>query len=183
MKQVTDRLLLLPATKELSGGVTAYYQRNRDFLTPFDPVRSEMFFTQSFQEMLLEEQEELAAQKKAYYFYLVPKADPNRVIGLIGISSIVWGAFQSCFLGYKLDKDNLKKGYMHEALQEVIHFVFSVLGLHRIEANVMPKNMASCNVLEKLGFHKEGLAKEYLCINGIWEDHIHYALLNKKELQ
>ncbi len=53
-------------------------------------------------------------------------------------------------------------------------------GLHRIEANIILKNIRSLRVVEKLGFYNEGLAYKYLNINGKWEDHIHVVLLNEK---
>ncbi len=56
--------------------------------------------------------------------------------------------------------------------------MFDEEGLHRIEANIMPKNSASMKVVKKLGFYDEGLAYQYLKINGTWEDHIHMVLLN-----
>ena len=89
------------------------------------------------------------------------------------------GAFLSCYLGYKLDKDEINKGYMTEAVKKGVEVVFNELGLHRIEANIMPRNKASLRVVEKLGFYNEGLAYKYLKINGKWEDHIHMVLLNE----
>ena len=83
------------------------------------------------------------------------------------------GAFQSCFLSYKLDMDLCGRGYMTEAVEEAVRIAFTVLGLHRIEANIMPRNTASLGVARKAGFQEEGLAVRYLRINGVWEDHIH----------
>ena len=70
-----------------------------------------------------------------------------------------------------MDKAETNRGYMTEALRCVIDFAFNRLRLHRIEANIMPRNHASRRVVEKLGFHYEGLARQYLQINGRWEDH------------
>jgi len=97
----------------------------------------------------------------------------------MGFSQIVRGIFLSTYLGYSLDGEYINKGYMTEALEAGISYVFSELRLHRIEANVMPRNGASLKVLEKLGFQKEGLARKYLKINGVWEDHVHMTLLNE----
>ena len=83
------------------------------------------------------------------------------------------------FLGYKLDQEYLNQGYMTMAVDMVTAYAFSVLGLHRLEANVMPRNKASLRVLEKNGFLNEGLSKYYLNINGVWEDHIHMVKLNE----
>ncbi|CZS09951.1 ribosomal-protein-S5-alanine N-acetyltransferase [Clostridioides difficile] len=90
------------------------------------------------------------------------------------------GVFLSCYLGYKLDQDEINQGYMTEAIQKGIDIIFNEYGLHRIEANVMPKNQRSLRVTEKLGFYNEGIAQKYLKINGIWEDHVHMVLLNDK---
>ncbi|EOD01178.1 Ribosomal-protein-S5p-alanine acetyltransferase [Caldisalinibacter kiritimatiensis] len=68
---------------------------------------------------------------------------------------------------------------MTEALKMGIDIAFNELKLHRIEANIMPKNEASLRIVKKLGFYEEGVAKKYLKINGKWEDHIHMVLLNE----
>jgi ribosomal-protein-alanine N-acetyltransferase len=81
------------------------------------------------------------------------------IIGTIGFSSIVFGAFQSCYLGYRLDRGELNKGLATEALRATIRFVFTEFRLHRIEANVMPRNVASKKVLENLGFQNEGISR------------------------
>jgi ribosomal-protein-alanine N-acetyltransferase len=70
---------------------------------------------------------------------------------------------------------------MTEALERAISFAFEDMRLHRIEANIMPKNARSIRVVEKLGFVNEGLSRKYLKIAGSWEDHIHYVLLNPSE--
>jgi ribosomal-protein-alanine N-acetyltransferase len=62
-----------------------------------------------------------------------------------------------------------------------MEIVFNDLGLHRIEANVMPKNKPALNLLEKLGYYNEGIAKKYLKIDGVWEDHIHMVYLNEEK--
>jgi [ribosomal protein S5]-alanine N-acetyltransferase len=91
------------------------------------------------------------------------------------------GAFLSCFLGYKLDGQEINQGYMTEALKKGTEIMFQDFGLHRIEANIMPKNIRSLRVAEKAGFYNEGLSRKYLNINGKWEDHIHMVLLNEPD--
>ena len=68
-------------------------------------------------------------------------------------------------------------GYMSAAVRAIIPFAFATLKLHRIEAACIPANVASVRLLEKTGFKREGFAREYLCINGVWQDHLLYALL------
>ena len=88
------------------------------------------------------------------------------------------GVSYSCSLGYSLAEDGQGKAYMHEALEAAIHYVFDDLNLHRVNANYMPHNRRSGNVLKRLGFTVEGYARDYLLINGKWEDHILTSLIN-----
>ena len=172
-------LRLLPADTALAPRTAAYYARNRAFLRPFEPERPQAFFTVEGQRDILL-RELLAAQgRRAYRFYIEPKCVPALVVGSIGLNDVVWGAFCSAFLGYKLDAAYTGKGYMTEAVRLVVEYAFTQLGLHRIEANVMPRNTASLRVVEKNGFVPEGLARKYLKINGVWEDHLHMVKLNE----
>jgi ribosomal-protein-alanine N-acetyltransferase len=98
---------------------------------------------------------------------------------MISLSGISWGAFRSAHLGYKLDRRRVGQGLMREALEKVITYVFQERGLHRIEANIMPRNSRSLALVEALGFVSEGLARRYLNINGVWEDHVHMVILNE----
>lgn len=90
----------------------------------------------------------------------------------------VCGCFLSCFLGYKLDRAYLNRGYITDAGNAIVDVAFSGLSLHRVEANVMPHNTPSLRVLQKCGFTEEGRAEKYLKINGVWEDHIHMVKRN-----
>ena len=85
----------------------------------------------------------------AFRYYIMPMDQPSKIIGVIGLSNVVWGAFCSAFLGYKLDKDFTNKGYMTATVEMLTKHAFEELGLHRIEANVMPRNKASLRVLKK----------------------------------
>ena len=97
---------------------------------------------------------------------------------MIGLNNVVWGAFCSAFLGYKLDEALVNRGYMSMAIAIVVQYAFQELRLHRIEANVMPRSGASLRALEKNHFINEGMSRDYLRINGRWEDHIHMVKLN-----
>lgn len=174
----TQRLLLLPAGEDLAARLAGYYRRNQDFLRSFEPSREEDFFTEAHQRALLAQEAEAARQNTGHRFYLQLPDQPERIIGMVGLNNIVWGAFRSAFLGYKLDGDLTGQGYMTEAVAAVTDFAFSQLRLHRIEANVMPRNRASLRVLEKNGYENEGLSRYYLNINGVWEDHIHMVRIN-----
>ena len=114
----------------------------------------------------------------SYRFYIALKGS-NPIIGSIALSNIIRGAFQSCHLGYQLDGAHTGQGYMTEAVKRIVVFGFEELKLHRIEGNVIPRNLPSRAVLEKSGFVSEGLSNKYLKINGKWEDHLHYVILNE----
>ncbi|GGX43292.1 GNAT family N-acetyltransferase [Saccharospirillum salsuginis] len=110
-----------------------------------------------------------------YRYYGLLEGDP---ILDIGLSNIVRGVFQAAHLGYRSHQDYQGQGYMIEALQSVIEHAFGPLNLHRIMANYQPWNKASGHILGKLGFVEEGMAKDYLFIDGAWRDHILTALIN-----
>ena len=169
---------LVPADPALAEALADYYRRNRTFLRPFEPEREEAFFTPAHQRKILEQEVRDRETRTSWRFYLTPEAEPGKVIGAIGLSHVVWGAFQSAFLGYKLDGAYVNRGYMTEAVRQVVEYAFGTLQLHRIEGNVMPGNKPSLRVLEKDGFQNEGLSRCYLRINGRWEDHIHMVKLN-----
>ena len=92
------------------------------------------------------------------------------------------GAFQSCFISYKLDHTLWGQGYGAEAIAALTEWGFRNLGLHRVEANIMPRNLPSRRAVARAGFEEEGLAKRYLKINGVWEDHIHMVRRNEEDL-
>ncbi|OXM17550.1 30S ribosomal protein S5 alanine N-acetyltransferase [Paenibacillus herberti] len=174
----TDRLLLSEASPEDSAVITNYVIRNKEFLAPWEPKREEAFFSEESQRALLEADQQVIESGGLVKLWISLQEDPDTVIGSVVLGNIVRGVFLSCNLGYRLDKGLLGKGYMPEAVQMIVKHGFDSLGLHRIEANIIPRNAASLSVVRKLGFQEEGLAKRYLKINGKWEDHIHMVMLN-----
>ncbi len=96
--------------------------------------------------------------------------------GEVTISSIQRGPFQSGYIGYWIDREFAGQGLAPEAACVVMQFAFEVLGLHRIEIAIVPRNAASRRVAEKLLLRDEGTAVRFLEINGIWEDHVRYAM-------
>ncbi len=151
------------------------------FLAPYEPSRLPGFYTLENHQRILTVEHEDMVDLKSLRLWLFRKSDTGYTmpLGNFAFTNIIRGIFfQSCFLGYKMDKDFLRQGYMEEALNEGIRILFEEYKLHRIEANIMPSNTPSLALAQKLGFENEGLAKQYLKINDIWEDHIHMVLLN-----
>lgn len=179
MKLETNRLLLNSPDLSFAKPLLAYYMENKTFLQPFEPKREASFYSVEEQRSNLGTEIDLQNKKLSYKFYLFQKDSPNKIIGSVALNNVVWGAFRSCFIGYKLSSDCVNCGYMTEAVEKIVKYAFEDLKLHRIEGNVMPKNKPSLAVLEKCGFVREGYSPKYLQINGVWEDHIHMVLINE----
>ena len=177
-KYETERLELNLSNPEMVHEVCDYFIRNKEFLKCVEPKRTDEYYTEEYQSKLLLN-DYLFVNGKAMFKFWITKKNSKKVIGVIYFNGITFGSFSSCFLSLRLDKDEVRQGYMMEAIKKGIEIAFNDLGLHRIEANVMPSNEAALNLLKKLNFYNEGIAKKYLKINGIWEDHIHMVLLNE----
>jgi ribosomal-protein-alanine N-acetyltransferase len=102
----------------------------------------------------------------------------NALVGGLTLCNVRRGVTQSCTLGYWVGAEYAQQGYMTAAVRALVPFVFDTLELHRLEAACLPTNTASMRLLDKTGFQREGLARRYLRINGVWQDHILYALLD-----
>lgn len=175
---LTERLRVrLPAEGD-APAIVRYYTDNREFLAPWEPARPEGFFTEAFwREQVLRAQKD-AAEGRALRLYLFPREASDTVVGTIGFTEIVRGVFHACYLGYSLAEHAQGRGYMREALGAAVARVFAELNLHRVMANYMPHNVRSGRLLRALGFEVEGYARDYVRINGRWEDHVLTALTN-----
>ena len=100
--------------------------------------------------------------------------------GEINLSAVQRGPFQSSYVGYWMDEAQAGQGYVPEALVVLARFAFEDLHLHRIQIAIIPRNAASRRVVEKLGIREEGIALRYLEINGVWEDHVRYAITTEE---
>lgn len=176
----TARLLLLSTDQVTPQAMADYQRRNRDFLTPYESLHTPDYYTVDYWRDTLAEYRAEEAESRACRYFIFPKQEPALLIGYISLTAIVRGAFHSCFMGYKLDEGHINQGYMSEAVSVVTRDAFTRLRLHRIEANIMPWNKRSQRVAEKCGFTCEGLSPRYLLINGKWEDHLHWVLLNEE---
>lgn len=158
----------------------AFYRRNRTAFSAVEPVQPEEFYTTQGQREYLAWEQAQAEAGRSLRFLLVQPRHPGKVVGAVGLNEIVGGAFQSCFLSYKIDHTLWGRGLAPEAIAYTVDWAFRTLGLHRVEANIMPRNTASLRAAEKAGFVREGLSRQYLRINGVWEDHLHLVRLNSQ---
>lgn len=177
----SPRLGFLAASPALARPVAAFYHRNQAAFAPFEAVREDAYFTPAGQAEQLAADLAQAEQDMRYRFYAVQPRHPGKVIGMFCLDCVIRGAFQSCFISYKTDSTLWGQGYGTEGIQALSDWGFANLRLHRIEANIMPRNLSSRRAAAKAGFSEEGLSKHYLKINGVWEDHIHMVRLNEEE--
>ncbi|MGO4706262.1 GNAT family N-acetyltransferase [Microvirga sp. 2MCAF38] len=109
--------------------------------------------------------------------FIVRERASGRIAGVINLNEIVRGLFQNAFVGYYGSVGMAGRGLMREALGEVATLAFGAFGLHRLEANIQPGNLASRSLAEGVGFRLEGYSPRYLKIGGEWRDHERWALL------
>jgi ribosomal-protein-alanine N-acetyltransferase len=113
----------------------------------------------------------------ANHAFAVCRAEDGALVGVVNLSNIVRGAFQSGYLGYYAFAGHERQGLMRAGLQAVIRHAFRALKLHRLEANVQPGNAASRALVQACGFRQEGFSPRYLKVGGRWRDHERWAIL------
>ena len=109
--------------------------------------------------------------------FFIWTAEPGGLVGVVNLDEIVRGCFLSAYLGYYAFVPHAGRGLMQEGLSQVVTFAFNTMKLHRLEANIQPRNVRSKALVRKLGFRREGLSPRYLKINGRWRDHERWAIL------
>jgi ribosomal-protein-alanine N-acetyltransferase len=170
------RLVLRASDPALAPAVAAFYQRTRAAHARWNPPQADGVFTVEGQRERLAQTARAIAEGVSAGWWLCLRDDESAVIGQTHLSQIARGVFCNAMLGYAIDPAHEGRGLMREALQAVLADAFGRLGLHRVQANVLPDNARSLALLERLGFEREGLAREYLFIDGAWRDHVLTAL-------
>ena len=152
-------------------------EASRGFLEPWEPTWSPDALSRAAFRRRLRRYAREVREDSGIAFFVFGKED-DALIGGITLSHIRRGVTQSCSVGYWIGENYSRQGYMRDALATVVRFVFDGLRLHRLEAACVPTNEPSKAVLLRCGFTEEGSAREYLCINGVWRDHILFATLS-----
>ena len=167
--EISEDATLRMLTERDVGGVLDAYRRNREHLAPWDPARSESFFTSVEQARILKNQIDDLKAGSGVPFVIVTS---DMIIGRITLTGIVRGPFHSANVGYWIDKAHVGQGLASAALENVINHCIEDLGLHRLQASTLLHNHGSQQVLRKAGFEPIGTAKKYLKIAGTWQDHL-----------
>ena len=143
-----------------------------DEATPEERLESELLKIQS-------------SRERGNQARLVGEFSDGRIVGFFNLTEIVRGVFQSAYASWYVNVEFKEQGYGTEGVRALLDMAFSKsrgLGLHRVQANVIPENAASIRLARKVGFRREGLAERYLCIAGRWQDHVMYAKTSEEHL-
>ncbi len=170
------RVLLRPLTSSDFRAWSEVRRRNEQWLTVWEPSRhphqpDPTTDRSAFASRCLQRDRDRAAGT-AYQFGLFLD---DHVIGEVNVNNVIRGAMQSATIGYWIDQRHAGNAYVAEGVVAVLRFAFEHLALHRIEVCIVPRNVRSRRIMDKLDVREEGLALRYLEINGVWEDHIRYG--------
>lgn len=175
----TERLLLYPPEPAFAAGVARYLRTNRHHFAAWDPRRPSDAFTAAGQNKRLAQAATDIADGRSLGWWLFLRDQPGTPIGQMNFTQVSRGISQSAMLGYGIAHLHQGHGLMSEALRAGLAEVFGPrVKLHRVQANARPENLRSLALLERLGFQREGLARQYLYIDGAWRDHVMTALVN-----
>jgi ribosomal-protein-alanine N-acetyltransferase len=155
----------------------ALRSRSRAFLEPWEPLwHDEDLTRRAFKARVKRAQSE--AETDESYAFLIFRNSDKALLGGVTLGLVRRGVAQACTMGYWIGAPHAGRGWMTRAVRAVASHAFEDLHLRRIEAACLPSNQPSRRLLERIGFQREGYARQYLCINGVWEDHLLYALLS-----
>jgi ribosomal-protein-alanine N-acetyltransferase len=155
---------------------SALRELSRNFLTPWEPIWPADDLTRAAFRRRIRRYAEDQRSDLAYRFFIFRNTD-NALVGGLTLANVRRGCAQAGSLGYWMGAPYAGQGNMTAAVKTVLPFAFGTLRLHRVEAACIPANAASIRLLEKNGFQREGFARQYLCINGVWQDHLLFARL------
>ena len=178
-RQLTPDVQLRLVTVDDAPALADAQIRSREHLRPWDPERTERWFTLAGQADRLTGQLERHKNGQVVPWVL---AEGNRIVGAITLSDLVPGPFRSASLGYWLAVDAVGRGLATRAVEAVAEIADTQLKLHRIEASTLTGNLASQRVLDRTGFQQIGMAPTYLHINGYWQDcNLYQRILNDRD--
>ncbi len=171
-----DNVYLRPPEMSDFEDWAALRHRSRAFLTPWEPTwPSDDLTRAAFRRRLRRHAGEIG-NDEAYPFLLFRECD-DALLGGLTFGQVKRGVAQATTLGYWMGQPFAGQGWMARAVRAATGFAFATLRLHRIEAACLPSNEASIRLLTRTSFRQEGLARAYLRINGVWQDHLLFALL------
>ncbi len=164
---IPDGYHIRPLAPDDAAALAAAYDRNREHLAPWDPVRDPSFSTAEGQVDVVTRQLSLVRGRLLAAWVLTHGDD---IVGRVNLNNIVRGVQCSAQLGYWVDHEHLRRGLAAAAVDHACREA-PALGLHRVEAGTMVSNEASQRVLLRCGFELYGMAPKFLFLVGAWQDH------------
>ena len=174
----TERLTLRLAGPADIPALLRYITDNADYLALTSPLTPPEFLTEPYWLGQVARNRDDFAAGRSVRVFLFPRGEPDVVVGGLSLNNIVRGAAHYCDLGYSLAEDRQGQGLMSEAVSAAIRYAFDELNLHRVRAAYLPTNERSGRLLCRLGFVAEGYARDYLLIQGRWQDQVLVGLIN-----
>lgn len=162
----------------MAGRILDFYIKNKEHLNAWEDKKEAGFYTLSYQRAVIRYELKQFNRGQSMDFWLVAK-DGGELLGKIAVFCMSGGNLSSCMIGYKLDCEAQSHGYMTEALNAIVDFLFNELNLHRAEICIVPRNLRSIRLAERAGFVYEGQSSRFMRINGVWEDHVRYVKINE----
>ncbi len=178
----TDRLIVRQLNKDAAALVLNFYAENRDLFEPWEPKRANLFYTLPYQKASLSAEYHQMLEGKLLRYWVFLKDHPEEIVGSFCFQNFLRGPYKSCSLGYKFSGKHLHKGYAYESIHRGLELLFDTLSIHRVEAFIMPDNLPSLRLIERLNFTYEGISYSYANINGVWADHKRYSLINPLDI-
>ena len=176
-----DGVALRPAEMRDYDEWVALRERSRTFLIPWEPIWPADDLTRSAFRRRVRAHVEEIERDEAYPLLIFN--DDEVLVGGVTLGQVSRGVAQTATLGYWMGEQYAGRGYMSRAVRALAHHSFTALRLHRLEAACLPHNTSSAHLLENVGFRREGYARAYLRINGTWQDHLLYAMLEHDPIQ
>ena len=177
----TDRLILKALDESSWKCVLAFLEKGRHIYEKYEAEKVPIYYTKLYQKGVLSSESAATRGDRYVRYYVFLKGQPDVVIGTVSCGNIMSEPHSNGTLGYKFDEDYWHNGYATEAITAVLNEIFIHLKLHRVMAYVMEGNEPSIKLIERLGFRLEGLCEKTLKVNGRWENHRLYAMLNPYE--
>lgn len=177
----TSRLILSQLQRDSAAQVLDFYDKNRTIFERWEPKRADNFYTPAYQKASLSAEYHQTLEGKLLRFWVFLQDRPEEIIGSLCFQNFLKGPYQSCSLGYKFDPNYHHQGYAYESIKKGLEILFDKHPIHRVEAHIMPENLPSIRLIERLHFTYEGLSKSFASINDQWADHKRYSYINPRE--
>jgi [ribosomal protein S5]-alanine N-acetyltransferase len=174
-----ERVMLRPPERSDFEEWAGLRGASRRFLTPWEPSWAPDSLSRGAFRRRLQRYAVDWRSDQGYSFFLYRLQD-GALVGGIGLSNVRRGVAETGSLGYWVGEGFARQGYMSGGLALILGLAFQRLKLHRVEAACLPHNAPSRGLLLKSGFREEGYAREYLCIDGRWQDHVLFGILREE---